>query len=112
MEQIAPFLWLVTGVFVVTAIAQLVFPVEVYEKARASNLSTANKGRFAYTVESLYQIKTKGLDADGKYWWHITWFNTTVSLSISAIVVFWTVVILVIVAIAVILFVLAAMASN
>jgi hypothetical protein len=88
------FLWLAVGVFVITAIAQLVFPVEVYEKARESNLSAANKGRFAYTVESLYQIKTKGFDADGKYWWHITWFNTTVSLGVSAVVLFWTFVII------------------
>lgn len=93
------FLWLAVGVFVVTAIVQLVFPVEVYEKARESNLSTASKGRFAYTVESLYQVKTKGFDADGKYWWHLTWFNTTVSLSVSAVVVFWTVVILVVFAV-------------
>jgi hypothetical protein len=106
------FLWLAVGVFVVTAIAQLVFPVEVYEKARESNLSTANKGRFAYTVESLYQVKTKGFDADGKYWWHLTWFNTTVSLGVSAVVVFWTVVILAIIAIAITLFVLGALMSS
>ena len=112
MEQFAPFIWLAAGVFVVTAIAQMVFPVEVYEKARASNLSTPNKGRFAHTVESLYQIKTKGFDADGKYWWHITWFNTTVSLSISAIVIFWVVVILVVIVIIVVFVVLAAWASS
>lgn len=106
------FLWLAVGVFVVTAIVQLVFPVEVYEKARESNLSAANKGRFAYTVESLYQVKTKGFDADGKYWWHLTWFNTTVSLGVSAVVVFWTVVILAIIAIAITLFVLGALMSS
>ncbi len=111
-NSIVYFLWLAVGVFVVTAIAQLLFPVEVYEKARESNLSTANKGRFAYTVESLYQVKTKGFDADGKYWWHLTWFNTTVSLSVSAIVVFWTVVILTIVAIAIGLFVIGALLSS
>ncbi len=111
-NSVVYFLWLAVGVFVVTAIAQLVFPVEVYEKARESNLSTANKGRFAYTVESLYQVKTKGFDADGKYWWHLTWFNTTVSLSVSAIVVFWTVVILTIVAIAIGLFVIGALLSS
>lgn len=111
-NSVVYFLWLAVGVFVVTAIAQLVFPVEVCEKARESNLSTANKGRFAYTVESLYQVKTKGFDADGKYWWHLTWFNTTVSLSVSAIVVFWTVVILTIVAIAIGLFVIGALLSS
>ncbi len=111
-NSIVYFLWLAVGVFVVTAIAQLLFPVEVYEKARESNLSTANKGRFAYTVESLYQVKTKGFDTDGKYWWHLTWFNTTVSLSVSAIVVFWTVVILTIVAIAIGLFVIGALLSS
>ena len=115
MEQAVYFVWLAVGVFVVTAIAQLVFPVDVYEKARGSNLSTANKGRFAYTVESLYQIKTKGFDADGKYWWHITWFNTAVSISVSAVVVFWavviTVIVIAIIAIIVIWFALAALSS-
>lgn len=111
-NSVVYFLWLAVGVFVVTAIVQLVFPVEVYEKARESNLSAANKGRFAYTVESLYQVKTKGFDADGKYWWHLTWFNTTVSLGVSAVVVFWTVVILAIIAIAVTLFVLGALMSS
>lgn len=112
MEQMIPFLWLATGVFVVTAIAQLVFPVEMYEKARESNLSTVNKGRFAYTVESLYQIKTKGFDADGKYWWHITWFNTTVSLGVSAVVLFWTFVIIAILVIIAVGIALAMLASN
>lgn len=112
MEEMVPFLWLAAGVFVLTAIVQLVFPVEVYEKARESNLSTANKGRFAYTVESLYQIKTKGLDADGKFWWHITWFNTTVSLGVSAVVLFWTFVIIAIVIIIAVGIALAMLASN
>ncbi len=98
MQTVIPFLWLAVGVFVVTAIAQMVFPVDIYQKARESNLSTENKGRFAYTVESLYQVKTKGFEADGKYWWHLTWFNTAVSVSVSAVVVFWTVVVLAIVA--------------
>lgn len=112
MEQIVPFLWLAAGVFIITAIVQLVFPVEVYEKARESNLSTANKGRFAYTVESLYQIKTKGFDADGKYWWHISWFNTAVSISISAVVVFATVVIIGIVIAIIVFFILGVLFSN
>ena len=99
MESYLPFLWLAIGVFVVTSFVQLIFPVEVYENARSSNLSTANKGRFAYTVESLYQIKTKGLDADGKYWWHITWFNSAVSISVSAVVVFWAAVIVIVISI-------------
>lgn len=111
-EQLIPFLWLAVGVFVVTAIAQLVFPVEVYEKARESNLSSANKGRFAYTVESLYQIKTKGFDADSKYWWHITWFNTTVSLGVSAVVLFWTFVIIAIITIIIAFFILGALLSR
>lgn len=95
MEDYVLFLWLALGMFIVAFLAQLIFPVEVYEKARGSGLSVANKGRFAYTVESLYQIKTKGLDADGKYWWHITWFNTVVSVAASAVVVFAAVAIIV-----------------
>ena len=110
--QLSFFLWLAVGVFVVAAIAQLLFPVEVYEKARESNLSAANKGRFAYTVESLYQIKTKGFDADGKYWWHMTWFNTAVSISVSAVVVFWTVIIIVVVIAIVAIIALAMFASQ
>jgi uncharacterized membrane protein len=105
--QLSFFLWLAVGVFAVAAIVQLLFPVEVYEKARESNLSASNKGRFAYTVESLYQIKTKGFDAEKKYWWHMTWFNTTVSLSISAIVVFGTLIIIAIVVVIFIFIVLA-----
>ncbi|MDP2365688.1 MAG: hypothetical protein Q8M94_18215 [Ignavibacteria bacterium] len=112
MQTVIPFLWLAVGVFVVTAIAQMVFPVDVYQQVRESNLSAENKGRFAYTVESLYQVKTKGFDADGKYWWHLTWFNTTVSLSISAIVVFWTVVIIVIVALVLGFILLGILASS
>lgn len=96
MEGLEPFLWLAVGVFIVTGVVQLLFPVEVYERARESNLSTSNKGRFAYTVESLYQIKTKGLAADSSYWWHITWFNTSVSFSISAIVIFGVAVLIII----------------
>jgi hypothetical protein len=98
MQQLMPFVWLAIGVFVVTWSAQLLFPVEAYERARGSGISIANKGRFAYTVESLYQIKTKWFDADKKYWWHITWFNTVVSISISATVVFWVVVAIAVVA--------------
>lgn len=106
------FLWLAVGVFVITAIAQMVFPVDIYQKARESNLSTENKGRFAYTVESLYQVKTKGFDADGKYWWHLTWFNTAVSVSVSAVVVFWTVVVMVIVALIIGFIILSIIASS
>ena len=40
MDQIIPFIWIAIGVFVITSIVQLVFPVEVYERARTSNLST------------------------------------------------------------------------
>jgi hypothetical protein len=112
MQTVIPFLWLAVGVFVVTAIVQMAFPVDVYQKVRESNLSAANKGRFAYTVESLYQVKTKGFDADGKYWWHLTWFNTTVSLGVSAVVVFWTVVIIAIVVIAIGLFVIGMLLSS
>lgn len=80
-------LWSI-GVFVITASVLLLLPVEIYEKAKQSNLSVVAKGRFAYTVESLYQIKTKGFEADGKYWFHITWFTSAVSVTASTIFVF------------------------
>ena len=111
MEDGVFFIWLTVGVFFLTAIIQLLFPVRVYEKAKESNLSTSEKGKFAYTVQSLYEIRTNGFDADGKYWWHITWFNTVVSLSVSAVVLFWTVIIMVILAIIVAGLVLAAIAN-
>jgi hypothetical protein len=111
MEPVVLFTWLAVGTFVITSITQLAFPVEVYERARESNLSTPNKGRFAFTVESLYQIKTKGFEADGKHWWHITWFNTTVSLSASAIVVFSTIVIIIIISLIIGIIVLGLLAA-
>ena len=102
IEPLIPYyLWLAVAMFVVTFIVQLVAPVTVYERAKDSNLSVIHKGLFATTVEALYEIKQKGLDADGKYWWHITWFNTTVSLSVSALVVFGAIVITVIVVVVV-----------
>jgi len=112
IQTLIPFLWLTVGVFVVTAIVQIVFPVEVYEKVRVSNFSTENKRRFAYTVESLYQVKTKGFKADRKYWWHLTWFNTTFSAGVSAVVVFWTVIIVVIITLAMLLIIGALMSSR
>lgn len=115
MEPYMLFLWVAVGVFIVAFLVQLIFPVEVYENARNSNLSTPNKGRFAYTIESLYQIKTKGIDADGKYWWHITWFNTAVSISTSAVVVLGITAIIVVVGAILALIVLAmvfSMMSN
>ena len=98
-QSLLYFLWLAVGIFVVTFVIQLVFPVEVYEHARGSNMGTVQKGLFAHTVEALYQIRSKGLDADGKYWWHIIWFNTTVSLGVSAVVIFGIIVLMVIVAV-------------
>ncbi len=89
-QLLTPVLWYAAGVFVIAVIAQLVFPVDIYQNARESDLSTVNKGRFAFTVESLYQIKTKGFEADGKYWWHIFWFNIAVSLMASGVITFWT----------------------
>lgn len=112
MDQLIPFLWIAAGVFVITSIVQLAFPVEVYQRARESNLDTVNKGRFAYTVESLFQIKTKGFDADGKYWWHITWFNSAVSISVSALVVFGIIIILAILGLIVVFGVLMSFGSS
>jgi len=89
-QLLTPVIWYTVGIFIIAFIVQLVFPVEVYEKARESDLSTVNKGRFAYTVESLYQIKTKGFQADRKHWWHVVWFNTAASLIVSGVIAFWT----------------------
>lgn len=94
--QSATFLWISFILFSLTFIILFLFPVEVYEKAKVSNISTINKGRFAYTVDSLYHIKSEGLEADGKYWWHVIWFNGVVSASVSAIVVFGIIVLLVV----------------
>lgn len=96
VKNALPFLWLTIGIFLITVTIQVVFPVEIYEKVRESNLSAANKGRFAYTVESLYQVKLHGFKANRKYWWHLTWFNTTVSVSASMIITFWIIVLIVI----------------
>ena len=111
MEDGMFFVWLTVGTFFLTSIIQLLFPVRVYEKAKASDMSTAEKGRFAYTVQSLYEIKTNGFDADGKYWWHITWFNTAISLGVSTLVLFGAIIITVILVIIVGFLVLAALAN-
>ena len=112
MEDFSLFLWIALAAFVVTSLVQLIFPVEVYERAReSSRLNVPIKGLFAQTVESLYQIKTNGFDAPGRYWWHLTWFNTAVSISVSAIVMFWVFVAIAIVAIIVIIIVIG-MLSN
>ena len=96
MENIMPFIWIALSVFTITWLIQLIFPVEIYEKAKSSSLNSINKGRFGHTVESMYHIKTKGFDADGKYWWHIIWFNSFVSISVSALVVYTIIVIIII----------------
>lgn len=103
VETALPFLWLTIGIFLITVTAQIVFPVQIYEKARETNLSAANKGGFAYTIESLYQVKTRGFKANKKYWWHLTWFNTTVSISVSMVITFW--IIIVVIAITITMFI-------
>lgn len=87
-EWMEPFLLIAGVTFVLTGLVLIIFPVEVYLSAKQSDLRDSNKGRFAYSVEALYNVKQKGLAADGKYWWHLFWFNTAVSFGVSTAITF------------------------
>ena len=112
MDQIPTLLLLALSIFGLTALIQIAFPVEVYEKVKSTNYSVITKGQFAYTVESLYQIKTRGLDADKKYWWHVIWFDSAVSLTVSVIITIGVAVLIAIAIIIITLIVIAMLLNN
>lgn len=97
--------WTVFGVscivvFFLVLLTQLFFSVEYYEKAKEMSIDEGIKGLFANSVISLYEIKTNGLEADGKYWWHLTWFDSSVALVVSSIFAFGVILLLAILGIA------------
>lgn len=85
MNELIRWFFIIAGVlFLVTAFVLLVFPVEVYERAKESfSEKEGIKGLFAQTVISMYFIKRDHLDAEPKYWWHVIWFNTVAAVGVS-----------------------------
>lgn len=87
MAELLRWFLIVAGILAgVTLIVLLAFPVEVYERSKRSSMRDATKGLFAQTVNSLYQVRRYGLDAEPKYWWHLVWFNAAASAGISLVV--------------------------
>lgn len=83
-ELIRWFLTVASILFAVTGLVLLVFPVEVYERAKESaGMKEGVKGLFAQTVTSMYYIKRDRMSADRKHWWHMVWFNTAASAVVS-----------------------------
>lgn len=72
-------------IFAVTGFILLVFPVDVYGEVKKSDMRDSAKGLFGQTVNSMYQIKMYGFDAESQYWWHLIWFNTAVSAIASVV---------------------------